>query len=974
MASRDALPLSSRIDEALQKAARRGSGLTKVDREALPALAEAFGDGPVLRLSSLLGRLWNGVDRKTALNRFHQLKRRFNGAAAGVVLCSPSDNRDPEEKEVWFEADRSPVERVTSEVRALLEPEKASYSVEGFYPGLAGRMASTLLTFPAEVSDFGETEIPDTWRLFSENARNFLRYLSSRFMPMVQVLPTGCMACVRGFELLASGGRGEVYGELMREAKALDVSLEILDAVLLLVQTLTVQELRRRTRYLPRYSRVFFSLNLSPPLLADNFRLARAVIRRFDEDERSLLCFEMTEKFRLPEVRALAHLLAEFGDLKFAVDDVNDHHLLTVARLGKYASFTKLSHRYVQDVLRRLPDDPEAGLKALLQHGLPGKPHVLEGVEDFERVKTVFEEGLRAGRVPPGAQIYAQGFDCALDSEWQPFLQVPPGYGWQGQYSLPLADSPGLAAEQPPGERPVSRRDFLSAIEDTLRATGRQVVRKVHSPAGSGLLELTLDSRQVLWAAHGKAPARLPSLPRDARVVVSFAAQAPTRGARTAKRKSAASKLLELSEFVERELSQAAEAPAADGRLARRGLWRFAAARYYGVRGNLERQSTGPAVETLMAWADEPAAPVAYLLGGYGSGKTFAARMFCAQLRQKIARTGRGRPPLFVDLKDIPEVVARTGNLEDVLRSGAAPLGLDADGWRHLAQAIRCGQVLLVLDGFDEKAGHLAEKGALHRFRRVLHSAAGPSSKVLVASRHAVFADEASVLRETRAEELATAGREAGADARLVELLPLAPEESNAFLARSLAPAERKRVERLLARVHGLRDLATRPVVLRWLAERRHEFEQLLEKRGRLACGPIHEALVSEWLGRDEEKSVLVPELKLAVMEGLAAESWRAGTDTLQPLVLQRIVIAAVNAFYGGSPPADPARAGLADIRAAAFLAHDNAGLSRFAHASFAEYFLARYLSGRAGSGEEEALEGPPLGAGVRLFLDSIRA
>ncbi|MBI4865970.1 MAG: NACHT domain-containing protein [Candidatus Wallbacteria bacterium] len=980
MPRRDAIAFSPQIDDALLKAARKGSGLTRVDREALAPLGAAFRSAPVLHLAALLAHLWPTADRKTALNRFHQLKRRFNTSGTGVVLCSPSDNSDPEAKEVWFESDRSPLERVIAQVAAHPEPERAGYSAELFSPRIRGRMPATLLTFPAEVVEFCESELAEAWRAFPEEARAFLASLSSRFMPMVQVVPPGCVACVRGFELLASGGRGEVYGELMRQAKALGVSLELLDAVLLLIQMLTVQELRRRTRYLPRYSGVYYSLNLSPPLLADTFRLARAVIRRFDEEERSALCFEMTEKFRLPEVRALGHLLREFGDLKFAVDDVNDHHLLTVARLGTYASFTKLSHRYVQDVLHRLPDDPAAGLADLLKHHLSGKPHVLEGVEDFELVKDIFEQGLEAGRVPRGVQIYAQGFGCALDSDWKPFLHVPAGFGWQGQYALPLRDTDTGPADAPPSSRPPTPRDFLGAIEDALRARGRQVARRRELPTGSGLFELTLDDRRVVLAATRGAGA---AVSPDLELVIPDEPAAPPergpgrRGHATGRKKgtkapAAGPNAIRLGDFLARELAAAVNPPTDEERLVGRGLWRFSARSYYQARGHLERQSSGPAVETLMSWADEPAVPIAYLLGGYGSGKTFVARTFCQQVRQKIARTGRGRAPLYIDLKEVPEAVARTGNLEDVLRSGAAHAQLSEADWRHLAHAIRAGSVLLVIDGLDEKAGHLAEKGALHRFRRVLHSSVGPTSKVLVTSRLSVFADGATLLRETRVEELAASGRVGGADARLVELLPLTREERAAVLARTMPTGDIERIERLIATVPGLEDLASRPVALRWMADRGRELEQLLERRGKLACGPIFEAFASAWMARDEEKSVLVPQLKLAVMESLALACWRGGCWALSQEAAQKLVIAEVNAFYGGSPPADPARAAMADIRSAAFLTHDDTGSLRFAHAALAEFFLARRLAACVRDGATDALEGPALSEGARLFLASL--
>ncbi len=857
MSSSNSIPFEPQVSEALKRAAtKRGSGLTRVDRAALPLLAEAFQTNSVLPLARLLTQLWPRSERRNSLNRFHQLKRRFNNARVGVVLCSPSDNRDPEKKEVWFEADQSPLERVTSEVRSSPEPDKPFYDPALYYPTVQGRTQSPLLTFPDELTRFGENHLADSWAALSEPAKELLCTLSTRFMPIVQIYPQEADNPVRGFELLACGARGELYGALLKRCREYDLPLDLLDTFLLLVQVLSVLELRSRMPVSAKLP-AFFSLNLSPPLLADGARLARAVISRFDKKQRELLLFELTEKIRQPQLEPLKLLLAEFEDLQVGLDDVNDHHLLTAAHLGQYACFTKLSHEYVQAVLRRMPEAPEEFLKALLIHALPRKPLVLEGIEDMALVLALFQDMRAKEAISEGVLVYAQGFGCVLDADWKPYLHIPPGMGWRGQFALP--------------------------------------------PSG--------------WTSRADASEERAS----------------------------------------------------------RGLWRHDAGEYFKTRGQGERQSTAPILDLIMAWANEPAVPIAYLLGETGSGKTFTTRMFVRSLREMgRAHGSRSRVPLYIDIREVPEAIARSGTLKEILRSGATHLRLPEEDWDHVLEALSAGRMLLVLDGIDEKAAHLAEKGAIQRFRRILHSAAVDAAKILIVSRHTVHPDEETMNREIRGDEIGGPPLDAGADARILEILPLPRQDFEPFLTHYLPAGDAAALSDQLAQVHDLADLGSRACLLRLLAERRHEVDRELRTRGKPGGAVLYETMVREWLARDEEKSILVSDIKTAVMEQLATEMWQAGLDSISPGDLRRNVISEVNRFYGGTPPIDPARTGLEDIRAAAFLTRDEEGACLFVHRSFQEFFLGRRLASGITQGDPDALEGPPLPREAIGFLASL--
>lgn len=189
------------------------------------------------------------------------------------------------------------------------------------------------------------------------------------------------------------------------------------------------------------------------------------------------------------------------------------------------------------------------------------------------------------------------------------------------------------------------------------------------------------------------------------------------------------------------------------------------------------------------------------LVGDFGVGKSFAARLLYRELRKLYFKTPANRPfPIHVNLRDC----AALKSPAEILRRHAEEIGFAGD--RGLISAWRSGACILILDGFDEIIPNRLV-GAATNLRQVRWEALSPVrrlveeapelSGVIVTGRSNYFSTSAEMLQalgmvsapvlqlaDFTDEQVAEYLQAAGAGGSLPEWLPARP----LFLA-SLASA-----------------------------------------------------------------------------------------------------------------------------------------------------------------------------------------
>ena len=407
---------------------------------------------------------------------------------------------------------------------------------------------------------------------------------------------------------------------------------------------------------------------------------------------------------------------------------------------------------------------------------------------------------------------------------------------------------------------------------------------------------------------------------------------------------------------------------------------------------------TTVALDAMLEWCTNPApgAPrLLALLGDYGSGKTSHAMQFARVLNGEVEHpawppklvegesahaAGAQAPPtatlpialpttspttspttipssaLFIDLADLagisnlanlplPELLfmalrKRQGDAMHTIRT-------EQDVLPYLAQA-RAGAMVMVFDGLDELLKN--DRQVLHnvfgQLLRVLERPVGQRGKpglarVVVSCRSHYFRDveQEHAFFDTRQRGVASSN-----DYLCLTLKPWEADNIQAYLQKRLQPADAERLQAIIDTTYNLAELASRPVLLAMMSE---QIEALLRQAHNgqpISAAGLYSITVAEWIARDDGKHQLAPEHKPLLMGALATAMWNQGdeiwpADQLDPWVLRQ-----VNSLFPQRYSVAQAAALQDDLRTATFIVRSDAKRFNFAHRSFMEYFLARFV------------------------------
>jgi hypothetical protein len=351
---------------------------------------------------------------------------------------------------------------------------------------------------------------------------------------------------------------------------------------------------------------------------------------------------------------------------------------------------------------------------------------------------------------------------------------------------------------------------------------------------------------------------------------------------------------------------------------------------------------TGDLFQAIDQFLEDPDVNHLTILGDFGTGKSCCAM----ELIMRLLERGGPRTPLFFSLRDYQHVET----LQSIVTKGLTEkYGILNFNYPAFLRLLEEGRLLLIFDAFDELAT-LSERWATVASLRRLNEAVRGRSKVILTCRTHYFTTQAAE-REGIAGSMPRGGElfaevEGRRNYSIVYLEPFSQEQIREFVHRH-HPDSTDAVMEQIGRLPGVKDLATRPVLLEMILK---TLPRLLKEAGPLNLATLYETFTRLWIGEDVAKGgALTPQDKLRFSQALAIK--------LNQDDLPRIHYSALEEYVGDffqkllRSPADRFRFDQ-EIRVCDFLNRDAEGYYQFAHKSFMEFFVAQEVAAALLRGE----------------------
>jgi WD40 repeat protein len=352
------------------------------------------------------------------------------------------------------------------------------------------------------------------------------------------------------------------------------------------------------------------------------------------------------------------------------------------------------------------------------------------------------------------------------------------------------------------------------------------------------------------------------------------------------------------------------------------------------------------------------------LLGDYGTGKTSHCYQFARVLNGEVAHDAWTQPKqsaenpdaLYIDLAELAGITNLAAlSLPDiltvVLNKAAAGEGTVKDeDVQGLIQRARAGSVIMLFDGLDELLKN--DRSVLHKVFDQLLKVLEPGNaqrekgqpslaRVIVSCRTHYFRDveDQHGFFNTRQRGVAKAG-----DYLCLSLLPWTAANIASYLGKRLPEDQATELLHIINTTYNLPELASRPVLLAMMSEQLGSLLRLRSAGEPITAAHLYDITVSEWVQRDSGKHRLTAQHKAVLMGALAAAMWGEGVEAWSAEQLDRWLLRTVNTLFPRRYAIGQAEAIQDDLRTATFIVRPDAQRFSFAHRSFLEYFLARFI------------------------------
>ena len=367
------------------------------------------------------------------------------------------------------------------------------------------------------------------------------------------------------------------------------------------------------------------------------------------------------------------------------------------------------------------------------------------------------------------------------------------------------------------------------------------------------------------------------------------------------------------------------------------------------------------ALHAMLQWAkaNEPTAQrLLVLLGDYGTGKTSHGQQFTRILNHKISHPQWPQESLaentinalFIDLSELSGVSnLATLSLEEMLvltlkKRDGIRIHSVADIAPLLADA-RAGRLIMVFDGLDELLKN--DSLVLHKVFDQILRVVEPSSVVGARQPKAIISCRSHYFRDVEAQHsFFTARRRGGVrgqDYLMLTLLPWGNELIESYLTKRLGN-DAPRLIKIIQNTYSLEELATRPVLLAMMSEHIMALLKKSGESGKVTAADLYNLTVASWIERDNGKHRIRGHQKPLLMGALAAAMLNDQAETWPADKLDAWLQRTIHMLFPGQYKIGELASIQEDLRTATFIVRAGARDFSFAHKSYSEYFLARFI------------------------------